>query len=176
MTAVEFAERYAGDRVEYIDGKVVELPMPKYPHGKVVLRTGVIMAAHIDAQDLGHMTVNDTFVKAATADDPYRLRGADFYFISYARLPKGENPEGDPWVNPELIIEVKSPTDYWPGIREKVAEYLANEVLTVVVLDPAKLNATVFTASGEKKLSASDILELPDILPGFSVPVAKFFA
>lgn len=175
MTRMDFVRRYAGDRVEYIDGQVVEIPVPQYPHGKVSIRMAVIMASHVDAHDLGHMTINDTFVKASTPSDPNRLRGADFYFISYSRLPKGESPEGDPWINPELVIEIKSPSDYWPMIREKAGEYLANDVLTVVVLDPAKETATVFTHEGERKLAATDTLELPDILPGFSVPVAKFF-
>lgn len=37
LTAEEFAERYAGQRVELVKGQVVELPMPFWKHGKSVI-------------------------------------------------------------------------------------------------------------------------------------------
>jgi Uma2 family endonuclease len=177
MTIPEFVEKHAWDRVEYLDGCVVPLPLTYFPHGAVVCRTAYIIGMHIDGHELGHATIGGTFVKASTPEDPTRIRGADFYFMSYARQPKGKEFEADPWVNPELIIEVLSPTEDEFGLRKKIAEYLANDVLKVVVLNFQKETAMIYSADGdERMLEAFDIFELPDILPGFSVPVAKFFA
>jgi hypothetical protein len=49
--------------------------------------------------------------------------------------------------------------------------------LKVVVLDPAKRKAHVFSAGEEDPvvLGPEDELTLPDLLPGFRVPVHRFF-
>lgn len=176
MTADEFAEKYDGHRVEYLFGKVVEMPMSEFVHGCVCSMVTFYITQFVQQHDLGRVTSNDTWIKVPMPNDPTKVRGADVFFISYSRLPKGKLKRGLLNVSPELVIEVKSQSDSWPKIKAKVTEYLANDVLAVVVLDPAKENAAVFTSNAEHTLAANDLLELPDILPGFSVPVAKFFA
>ena len=80
-------------------------------------------------------------------------------------------------VAPELVIEVRSPTDRNSEVLAKVSEYLAADVAVVVVLDPALELAAVHRESDgfPQRFSNGDELTLPDVLPGFSVPVKKFF-
>jgi Uma2 family endonuclease len=111
MTADEFARRYAGQRAELIKGIPVELSTPQQQHGKVCYRIAMAIGAVVDANDLGHVTTNDSFVRVATKDDPERVRGADICYFSYDRLPKGELPSGLLPVAPNLVVEVRSPTD-----------------------------------------------------------------
>jgi Uma2 family endonuclease len=60
---------------------------------------------HVKKHDLGRVMSNDTFVQVS----PDTVFGADVYFISYQRLPKGKIP--DEWMDlvPELVVEVRSP-------------------------------------------------------------------
>lgn len=176
MTPEEFAEKYDGQRVEYIYGQVVEMPMSEFVHGCVCNMVSFLITSFVLQNDLGRVTCNDTWLKVPMPDDTTKVRGADVFFISYRRLPKGKMKRGLLQQSPELVAEVKSPSDSWPKIKIKVAEYLANNVLAVVVFDPTKETATVYRNTGETKLASTDTLELPDILPGFRVPVAKFFA
>ena len=176
MTADEFAERHADERVEYIRGYVVEMDMPGSNHGKVCTRSSAILMNFADQKDLGHVVSNDSWVALPTPYDPTLVLGPDVYFISYERMPRGDLPDGTLHAIPELVFEVKSPSDRKRNIAEKIADYLAAGVSAVVFLDPDSRSGAVHTPKGILKLSSTDTLELPDILPGFSVPVAKFFA
>lgn len=179
MTAEEFAARYDTRRFELVRGRVVELPMPHKQHGKVCARFAKALMIHVDDHDLGHVMINDTSVQVAV--DPDSVRGADVMYISYDRLPRGPVPAGpDPSV-PELAAEVVSPSNTWTDLIAKVDEYLAAGVIVVVVIDPDTRTATAYRKlnghgdDGGKVFNAGDDLTLPDILPGFSVPVRKLF-
>jgi Uma2 family endonuclease len=176
MTLEEFCEKHGGDRVEFINGLVVELPMAFNKHGKICYRVAKALGDIVDANDLGHITTNDSFVRVPTPDDPTRVRGADVCYFSYARVPKGPFPEGLLDVSPELIFEVMSPSDLWTEVFAKVEEYLANGVLAVVVLNSDRRTASVCRPGPtQQDFLAADTLTLPDVLPGFAVPIARLF-
>jgi Uma2 family endonuclease len=174
MTAEEFAQKHGGDYVELIDGEVKELPVPFNKHGKICNWASFYITQFALAHDLGHVTSNDSFVK--TKIQPDRVRGADVCYFSYERLPKGPMPEGLLAVSPDLVVEVCSPSDDRDEVQQKAFEYLSAQVRAVVVLDP-KLNiATVYRKDEiQQVFDNGDELVLPDVLPGFSVPVRKFF-
>jgi Uma2 family endonuclease len=77
---------------------------------------------------------------------------------------------------PDLAVEIFSPSD---GIRQttrKVKQYLAAGSHTVWVVYPNTEEVKVFEACGvERTLHSGDLLEAPDLLPGFSVKVAELF-
>lgn len=174
LTAEEFARRHGGEYVELVDGVVRELPVPHQKHGTVCNWASFYLTQHVVSQDLGRVTSNDSFVK--TSDDPDRVRGADVCFFSYERLPKGEMPEGLLPVSPDLIVEVRSPTERWNSVFTKVGEYLSVGVRVVVVIDESTLSASVYRNDEFQQIfDNGDVLTLPDVLPGFRVPVRKFF-
>ena len=176
MTLEEFCEKHGGDHVEFINGRVVEQPMAQNKHGKICFVAAYQLGLHVIPNDLGHITTNDSFVRVPTRHDPTRVRGADVCYFSYARLPRGPIPDGLLDVSPELIVEVMSPTDLWTEVFAKVEEDLANGVLAVVVLNADKRSASVCRPGPDQQdFQAADTLTLPDLLPGFAVPVARLF-
>jgi Uma2 family endonuclease len=178
MTGDEFARQFAGRQAELIDGIPVELPMPQQQHGKVCYRIAMAIGMVVDANDLGHVTTNDSFVRVPTKDDSERVRGADVCYFSYDRLPKGEMPPGLLQVAPNLIVEVRSPSDAWSVIFTKVGEYLGAGVTAVLVLDPETRSASIFrndVRNPQQRLTGEDELTFLDILPGFAVPVKRLF-
>ena len=97
-------------------------------------------------------------------------------FYSYSRFPKGPLPERYVDVVPELIVEVRSPDDRWSRILKKISEYLEAGVTAVCVLDPTTETARVYSADEtEQIVKANEELTFPNILPGFAVPVRRFF-
>ena len=117
---------------------------------------------------------NDTGI--VTDHDPDTVRGMDVCFYSYSRLPKGPLPAKYAKVVPELVVEVRSPSDRWSRILKKVSEYLEVGVSVVCVLDPETETARVYRPDDPGRiLSANEELTFPDILPGFAVPVRRFF-
>lgn len=170
----EFLARYADlPGAELVNG-VVKEPTVTFPrHGKICLRIGGLILAHVEAHDLGHVMSNDSRVRVS-ADS---VRGGDVIYFSYERLPKGAVPEGLLPVAPDLVVEVKSPSDRWGELFVKVGEYIQAGVRAVVVLDPATESATVYRPVELQQIFHNgDDLTLPDVLPGFAVPVARLFA
>lgn len=164
-----------GRPTELVQGKVVAMNMPAPRHGEICGNTVHILKSYLDANDIGRVVCNDSGV--VTERDPDTVRGADVGFYSYERIPKGPLPQGYLSVAPEAVFEVRSPGDRWRDILAKVAEYLAAGVLRVCVLDQKTETITVYSSDEpEVRLTRDDDLVLPDILPGFAVRVARFFA
>lgn len=85
-------------------------------------------------------------------------------------------PDGYWPASPELVIEIRSKSDRWKDILQKVAEYLSVNVLTVAVIDPESQRVYLYSADNETTiLSNTDVLTFPDILPGFEVDVRQLF-
>lgn len=175
LTAEEFVARYENVHAELVKGVVKEYPVPWVKHGKICLRIGALIYQHVEANDLGHTASNDSWIR--TGSNPDSVRGADVCFFSYERLPRGDIPEGLLPVVPELVVEVRSPSDRWKEIVVKAGEYLTAGVKVVAVLDPATASVTVYRPDElQQVLHNSDEWTLPDVLPGFSVVVENLFA
>ena len=110
--------------------------------------------------------------------DASQLRGADVLFYSYERLPKGQAiPKMMHERAPDLVVEVKSPSDNWTELFGKVVEYLRAGVRVVLLLDPESASASVYRPDElQRILHNSDELTLPEVLPNFAVPVSRLFA
>ncbi|MBY0231007.1 MAG: Uma2 family endonuclease, partial [Gemmataceae bacterium] len=93
------------------------------------------------------------------------------------RLPRGLVPGGDLGLVPDLVGEVKSPSDRWGEVFAKIGEYLEAGVRVVVVADAESMTVSLYRQwAVQEILREGDTLTIPDVLPGFSVPVARLFA
>jgi len=175
LTAEEFAERFDGQRVELVRGLVEEVPMPKsFLHGVACINAGMALKAYAKAHDCGAVAGNDSWMR--TTRSPDSVRGPDVMYVSYLRKPKGTLTNDMIDVSPEIVVEVKSPSDSWSSMLAKANEYLAADVLAVVLINPETLSLTVCRPSvSPKKLEGDNDLTLPDILPGFIVNVGSLF-
>ncbi len=174
LTAAEFAARHENDRAELVDGVVVELPMPEYSHGKLCLLLGGAILNWITEHDLGTAASNDAFIRTRT--DPDRVRGPDVCYYSYKRLPRGSEELPVMTIPPDLVVEVRSPTDRWNSVLAKAAEYLAAGVTAVVLVNPQTQSVVVYRDEQDAAtFGRADTLTVPDVLPGFTFPVARLF-
>lgn len=175
FTAEEFqAQPDDGRRTELVRGRVVEMPPTNFLHGVVCYNAALILGSFVKARDLGWVTCNDSGV--ITRRDPDSVRAPDVAYFSYQRIPKDSPPKGYPAVAPELVIEVKSPSDRWKEISAKAGEFLAAGTVAVCVLDPETRTVGVYTADEfPLRKTADEELTLPGVFPDFRVPVRQFF-
>jgi Uma2 family endonuclease len=184
LTVEEFMAKYGHcSGVELIRGRVVwaggerstrngGAEVPKFPHGVYANQAAFLLTQFVRANNLGWVASNDTFVPIGTTGS---VLAPDVLFVSYAKVPKGAPPE-DLAAVPELVVEVRSPTDRWGDVFGKIGDFLNAGVRVVIVLDPATRSASVHRQDGDQQiLRGEDKLTLPDVLPGFEVPVARFF-
>lgn len=171
------AEEYAtlpddGRRTELVNGEVIDVPSPSSDHGYVCGNVVGELRNYVISRDLGRVVGNDSGV--VTRRDPDGVRGLDAGYYSYATVPRGPRPKGY-WPVPELVFEVRSPSDRTRASREKAREYLAAGVLVVCLVDPDTGTVEVHTTGGPVRLlGRDDALVLPELFPDFSVPVRAF--
>ncbi len=177
MTEVEFLAEHGGESgVDLIDGVVVRnYDMPGFIHGVSGNRLATRLTVFAEDHNLGRVATNDTFVKVR--DYPVRIRGADILFLSYEKWPASmAPPAGVTPATPELVGEVKSPSDTWTQVFTKVLDYLDAGVRVVIVLDPDTQTATAYRPDTIQEIFRSDSdLTIPDLFPGFAVSVASLF-
>ncbi len=163
-----------GRPTELVRGRVVPVNMPYPRHGEICAQAVYLLRRYLDEHSVGRVVSNDSGV--VVERDPDTVRGADVAYFSFQRVPPGPLPRAYLDVVPELIFEVRSPSDRWRDVLTKVGEYLRAGVTVVCVLDETTRRALVFHAEqGPRTLTADEELTFPDVLPEFRVPVGRFF-
>ena len=161
-----------GYRYELVRGELRKMPPPGIDHGRYIGRIHLSVGFHVVAQNLGEAIVGDPGFRLE--DD--HVRGPDVAFISKERLsPLGSQP-GYYLGPPDLAIEVLSPSDRLADIEEKVQDYLEAGTLAVVVVNPRNRTVRIHRSPTDVvTLTEVDTLEVPDIIPGWAMPVADIF-
>ena len=175
LTAEEFLKLHGDEaNVELVKGRVVRYPMPGPKHGEVCFNVALIVGGFIKKNGLGRVMTNDTFVR--TGEEPETFRGADLSFLSYARLSKDQPLPKGSIVSPDLVVEVRSPTDRLNRLTGKASEYLEAGVSVVLVLIPETQTAAIYRNDElPVRFGSDEELTLPEVLPGFAIPVRAFF-
>jgi len=173
-TAEELLLMPEGTHGEIVNGVYVPMTAPGGVHGYVTMRLGRIVGNHIDARGLGAAFGAETAFCLKRGPDIVRC--PDFAFVAAERLAAvlrvGAN-EGAP----DLAVEVLSPSNTHTEMSRKLAEYSRSGTRQVWMVDPATRTVTVHTAGGLPRfLEGDDVLDGGDLLPGFSTPIAAFFA
>lgn len=175
LTAEEFEQMPdPGYPTELVRGRIVAMDPPGFRHGEICSNVVHLVRTYLDQHDRGRIVSNDS--GTITERSPDTVRGMDVGYYSYERLPREKRPQGYPGVSPDAVFEVRSPSDRWSDLLEKAAEYLKAGVFKVCVVDPQRRTITIYSQDEpERVLAVSDSFELPEILPGLSVPVARLF-
>lgn len=164
-----------GPPTELVRGRVITISFADFRHGKICARIGGLLGDHAEDHDLGHVLSNNAGV--VTHRDPDTVRGPDISYYSYSRIPKGAEPTGYSEVMPEVAIEVRSPTDRWAKVLEKVSEYLNAGVDLVYVVDAQTQSVIAYTADQASiTLRDGDELTFPPPLDGLRIAVRRVFA
>jgi Uma2 family endonuclease len=160
---------------EVVDGKIVE----QHPMGTLEVSVANWLYFHIQAflieHALGRVRTEATFL----LDDERNLRRRpDVAFLSYDRWPDDRPlPHPGDWpAIPDLAVEIVSPNDLYDDVRSKTAEYFAYGVRQVWIVETSGRSVWIFTSPTQGRLLLeTDSLDGGDVLPGFSLPIARLF-
>lgn len=148
--------------------------MPGARRGQVCWWIATVLADFLKGRNLGQAFTNDTGI--ITERDPDTVRGADLAYYSFSRLPRGPAPAGYPANPPEVVFEVRSPSDSWSALIFKTGEYLKAGVSAVVLCDPDDESLHVCRPNSPPiALTTNDTLTLPEIHEEFCIPASRFF-
>lgn len=138
-------------------GEVVALTRPKPRHWMLQKRLFELLGPKLKA--FGEVVVELPFRPVAEFD----LRAADVAVVSRERWV-AIDPDDDLRAAPELVIEVKSPSNTARRLRELVALCLANGALECWIVDTDQKSVTVIARDGGSVVYSS----------GASVPLTRF--
>ncbi|MDB5353055.1 MAG: hypothetical protein JWN86_4302 [Planctomycetota bacterium] len=174
ITADEFLKMDLGEGLhELVKGEIVVMPPPGPRHGFVCANTGEMVQDFGRTTGHGHAMSNDSVVVI----DGENVRGADIQYFSEARWPSSQVGDDPPPVPPDLVVEVRSPTDRLPHVLNKVADYLRAGVPVVLLLQPKRRTVALYRDNDDDPivLDESDVVENLPELPGFQCIVGEFF-
>ena len=145
-----------------------------YRHGQVSGELIILLGSYVKQHRLGRVIGTDSgFV---TARNPDTVRAPDVAFYRAERIPPIEQQDKFPDVPPDLVFEVRSPSDRWVEMVRKALEYLSSGVVAVVLLDPDAESAHVYRADQAPRiLGPDDVLTFPDLLGDFALRVGAIF-
>jgi Uma2 family endonuclease len=132
---------------------------------------------------LGHYILENKLGKVHSAEpgfiverNPDTVRVPDFAFVTKEKRAKqGRSEKFMPYA-PDLVVEVKSPSDSYKYVEEKTQQWLAAGCLVVIVVDPKKRNVKQYYADGRcETLDESDTLTCGELVPGWEFPVKRIF-
>jgi len=150
-------EKTAGNFESYLAGILIQL-----------------LGDFVRKNDLGIIMPPDGMMRLA----PGLVRLPDVSFLSWDRLPGRRIPRKEIWdVAPDLAVEVISRGNTRQEMTRKLADYFTAGVRLVWYVYPASGEVQVYTAPDKHKtLTAQDVLDGGEVLPGFQLPLSTLFA
>jgi Uma2 family endonuclease len=173
LTADELEQMPDDDsvRLELDEGELITMPPGGFDHGDYESNIGSLLKYHVKKHKLGKVLIGETGFRLR--DDT--VRAPDVAFVRRERVAAVRS-HGFGKGAPDLAVEIFSPSDSVRQLMRKVKQYFAAGCHTVWIVYPEEREANALEASGaDRLLKGDDLLEAPELLPGFSVRVADLF-
>ena len=169
-------------RVELVRGRLIVREPPGMRHGECAVRITVAISNYL-ARDRELQRAAVTRGRVLTGDvgftlarNPDTVRGPDVAYVSRERWA-GPLPVGYGEFAPDLVVEVRSPSDRVGAVLAKVGDWLDAGSLVVWVVDPSRQQVIVYRADGSQAmLGVEDVIDGESLLPGFTLSIAELFA
>lgn len=159
---------------ELIRGVLHETMSTGHEHGKIVMNLGFELGKFIKPRRLGTLVGSDSGIWLER--DPDTVREADIAYTSADKIPLDARIPGYAEAVPDLVVEVRSPSDSRREIHDKARMWLSHGVRLVWVVHPDTRTVDVHRPGHvTAHLSGDDVLDGHDILDGFTCPLAAVF-
>ena len=164
--------RGEGKKYELIRGVLIEKMPTGDPHGDAVTRASNLIFTYAEENDYGIVRTGEPGYRLERGPDT--VRAPDVAWIAPGRIAEGT--QGYPELSPDLAVEVKSPRNSNPEMAAKAQMWLCYGSKVALVLNPDTLRVIIYRPNSEPViLGQDDVLDLGDLLPGFSTPVWRLF-
>jgi len=158
-------------RYELDHGELIEVSSGNYQHNQIRGRLETSLRLFLAERRIGEVVAEQEF---RLGEDT--VRKPDVAFMRFEKASQIDKAKSILEVVPDLIAEIVSPNDTAAQLMRKVDQYLAAGCGCVWVIYPAEQK--VLGCGPNDRLQAFGVgknLEAPELIPGFSFPVAELF-
>lgn len=154
-------------KAESLLGQILEQPAAVPvggPQGRAAARLTWRLAQHVDEGSLGEVyTAGSGFL---LADGLGKVRAPELAFVSKDRRSG----------SPDLVAEFVSPATSGAAAKRNAQSWLKAGTQAVLVVDSAQKTVSVYrVASAPEKMGKGGVLDLSDVVPGWSLRIDDLF-
>ncbi len=158
-----------GVRYELIEGELVEEPLAGYYHEFAKSEFHKAFVLYLERNPIGKV-----FSEMLVAVGPHGGHIPDVAVVFSSRLPSPDSRETFQGA-PDIVVEVVS-SEEAEKLEAKMRGYFRAGCKAMLVAYPTHQTVHLYRPDGTGRILEGDqILELPDLLPGFQAPVSQFF-
>ena len=160
-------------RMELVGGEIIFMS----PSGLESEEVGIEIAAQlrnwVRPRKLGRVSGSSGGFRLPNKDGD--VRAPDVSFILADRLPRTTEDYAE--LVPDLMFEVTSKTDSLDKLRQKIREFLELGTKVGVLVEPRSRTMEVYRLDADMiVLKDGDVLQVPELLPGWELPVVEVWA
>lgn len=166
----KFSEDHLDYQLELIDGKIIVMDPSDIVSSEIGAELISLLRNWVKPRRLGRVFDSSGGFILPDAN----LRAPDVSFVSASRLKRSTRYFAE--LVPDLTVEIKSQSDRIPPLREKIQSFLQLGARIGILIDPDKHTVTVYRPTGEPVvLTDGDILTIPELFPGWEVPITELW-
>jgi Uma2 family endonuclease len=167
---IQFQIQHPDHRMELTNGEIRVMSPSGYESDEVAARVIGKLFPWVDAQRLGRVAASSAGFKLPNAD----VKAPDASFVRAERLRR--SPRSFAELAPDLMVEVKSPTDDVSDVEAKIRQFLELGTTVGILINPEDQTVRVYRLNQEAiALTNEDILTVPDVLPGWELPIVELW-
>ena len=154
-------------RYELVEGELVTVSPTAPIHNLVRGKLERLLGAFLEGKGSGVVLAEQAFHLFRNT-----VRIPDISFVALNRpFDLHRTPEGAP----DLAVEVVSPTNTAREIDRRISDYFAAGCRRVWVVYPEEREVYVHGLAGVTRRGGDELLDDPELLPGFSIKVSSLF-
>ena len=174
MTRQDVEKRQAQNpdyRMEWVDGKSIGMSPSGQESDEGATNMVVCIHNWVRPRKLGRVTASSAGFELPNSN----VRAPDVSFVLAERLRR--SPRSYAELAPDLMVEVKSPSDTLKSLRDKIQDFLSQGTQVGILINPEKRTVEIYRPNQKVViLGDGDVLTIPDLLPGFEVAVADLWS
>jgi Uma2 family endonuclease len=164
------SEAHLDYQLELVDGKIIVMGPSDIVSSEIGLEFGRLLLNWVKPRKLGRVFDSSGGFILPNLD----LRAPDVSFVLAARLKQSKRYFAE--MVPDLVVEIKSQSDRLKPLRDKIISFIENGAKVGILIDPDKHTVTIYSPTSEPVvLRDGDMISIPELLPGWEVPVVELW-